>query len=71
MESVLMLAGMFLWPVWARAHARTAKERQQMATRCSREVLRLCLHGTLRLEKYPQLQELVTAAAKSEATGVA
>ena len=29
--SVIMLASCFLWPVWARSHARTAKERQQMA----------------------------------------
>jgi AcrR family transcriptional regulator len=53
--SVLTLAGMFLWPVWARAHTRTAKERQQMAKRFSREVLRLSLHGTLRPEKFPEL----------------
>ena len=53
--SVLMLAGAFLWPVWARAHTRTAKERQQMAKRFAREVLRLSLHGTLRSEKYRQL----------------
>ena len=53
--SVLTLAGMFLWPVWARAHTRNAKERQQMAKRFSREVLRLSLHGTLRPEKFPEL----------------
>lgn len=53
--SVLMLAGALLWPVWARAHTRSAKERQQMAKRFTREVLRLCLHGTLRAEKYPEL----------------
>jgi AcrR family transcriptional regulator len=53
--SVLMIAGAFLWPVWARAHTRTAKERQQMAKRFSREVLRLSLHGTLRPEKYRNL----------------
>jgi AcrR family transcriptional regulator len=58
--SVLMIAGSFLWPVWARAHARTAKERQQMAKRFTREVLRLSLHGTLRPEKYPQLDERVS-----------
>lgn len=57
--SVLLLAGAFLWPVWARAHARSAKERQQMAKRFTREVLRLCLHGTLRPEKYADLEELV------------
>ena len=58
--SVLMIAGSFLWPVWARAHARTAKERQQMAKRFTREVLRLSLHGTLRPEKYPQLDARVS-----------
>jgi AcrR family transcriptional regulator len=55
--SVLMLAGAFLWPVWARGHARAAKEREQMAKRFTREVLRLCLHGTLRQEKYPKLKD--------------
>jgi AcrR family transcriptional regulator len=53
--AVLMLASALLWPVWARAHVRTAKERQQMARRFTREVLRLCLHGTLRAEKYADL----------------
>lgn len=53
--SVLFLAGTFMWPVWARAHARTAKERQQMAERFADEVLRLTLHGTLRPEKYSEL----------------
>jgi len=55
--SVLFLAGTFIWPVWARAHARSAKERQQMSERFTREVLRLTLHGTLRPEKYPELAE--------------
>jgi AcrR family transcriptional regulator len=53
--AVLILASSFIWPVWARAHTRTAKERQMMARRFSREVLRLCLHGTLRPEKYAEL----------------
>lgn len=53
--SVLFLAGTFLWPVWARSHARSAKERERMAERYAREVLRLTLHGTLRPEKYPEL----------------
>lgn len=53
--SVLFLAGHFLWPVWARAHARTAKERVQMMERFTGEVLRLTLHGTLRAEKFADL----------------
>jgi AcrR family transcriptional regulator len=69
--SVVLLAGAFLWPVWARAHARSAKERQQMSKRFSREVLRLCLHGTLKPEKYADLEELVrqgNGAAKPRLT---
>jgi AcrR family transcriptional regulator len=54
--SVLFLAGHFIWPVWVRAHARSAKERRQMAKRFTREVLRLTLHGTLRPEKFPDLE---------------
>lgn len=56
---VLTLAGAFLWPVWARSHARSAKERQELAQRYSTEVLRLCLHGTLRPDKFRELDEKV------------
>jgi hypothetical protein len=64
----MLLTGSFLLPVWARAHSRSAKERQQMAKRFSREILRLTLHGTLRSEKYPELDARVSkesAASKS------
>lgn len=54
--SVLFLAGHFIWPVWARAQGRSAKERQQMSTRFHREILRLTLHGTLRPEKFRDLE---------------
>ncbi|MGH6960893.1 MAG: TetR/AcrR family transcriptional regulator, partial [Dongiaceae bacterium] len=54
-HSVIMLIGTFLWPVFARAHARTAKERQQMAKRFANEMLRLSLYGTMRPEKFPEL----------------
>jgi AcrR family transcriptional regulator len=54
-HSVLMLLGAFLWPVWAASHSRTAKERQQMAKRFSNESIRLSLYGTMRPEKYPEL----------------
>jgi AcrR family transcriptional regulator len=57
--SVLFLAGHFMWPVWARAHTRAAKERQQMAARFHREVLRLTLHGTLQPEKFKALEARV------------
>src|SRR3546814_755647 len=54
-HTVLMLLSSFLWPVWARAHARTAKEREQMAQRYTNEVVRLSMYGTMRPEKYPEL----------------
>lgn len=54
-HSVLVLAGTFLWPVWIRAHARTAKERQEMSQRFTREMLRLALYGNLEPEKFPEL----------------
>jgi AcrR family transcriptional regulator len=57
--SVMMLGGYFLWPVWVRARARTKKEREAMARRMRREVLRLSLHGILRAEKFPHLQKLL------------
>jgi AcrR family transcriptional regulator len=56
---VMTLAGAFLWPVWARAHSRTSKDRQNMAKRLSHEMLRMSLHGTLRPEKYPALDSKV------------
>ena len=55
--AVLTLAGVFLWPVWGRSHARSVRERQELAQRYSAEVMRLCLHGTLRPEKFPELDE--------------
>jgi hypothetical protein len=60
MMSVLSLVGSFLWPAWIRAHTRTAKERQELAERFSRELLRLSLHGTMRPEKYPELSARLT-----------
>jgi AcrR family transcriptional regulator len=56
--SVLMLGGIFLWPIWARAHARNAQERQQMTQRLAREVLRLSMYGTLIPERFPVLEKL-------------
>jgi len=54
-HSVLVLAGMFLWPVWIRAQARTAHERQEMSARFTREMLRLALYGNLRPDMFPEL----------------
>jgi AcrR family transcriptional regulator len=60
--TVLSIAGAFLWPVWVRSRARNAKEREQLAGRFSREMLRLSLHGTLQPEKYRDLNQRVADA---------
>jgi len=62
--SVLILSASFIWPVWARAHTRTAAERQQMSARFSRELMRLCLHGTMRPTKYKELDARVTKPSR-------
>lgn len=53
--SIIVLAGNFLWPVWARAHSQGAAERTALAHRFAREMLRLSLHGTLRPDKVPEV----------------
>ncbi len=58
--SVIMLAGYFLWPEWVRAHSKTDDERQAMAGRMRHEVLRLFMHGVLKPEKFPHLEELLS-----------
>lgn len=67
--SVITLTASFLWPVWARAHARGAKERQQMARRFARELLRFSLHGTMRPEKFPELDASTSGEAPRRGTG--
>jgi AcrR family transcriptional regulator len=54
--AVLMLTGYFLWPVWVRAHAKSKKERKQMAQRFAGEVLRLSMHGVLRADGHAILK---------------
>ena len=54
-HAVLMLVGVFLWPIWARAHASTESERRKMAKRFSKEVLRMNLNGTMVKEKFEAL----------------
>jgi AcrR family transcriptional regulator len=60
--AVIMLAGSFLWPVCARTRPRNAMERQDLATRFAHELLRFSLHGTLRPEKFRDIDERVSKA---------
>ncbi|MBU6268824.1 MAG: TetR/AcrR family transcriptional regulator [Sphingomonadales bacterium] len=53
--SVMMLAGLFLWPMWAQAHADDPATRTGLAKRFARECLRMSLHGTMKPERFPEL----------------
>jgi AcrR family transcriptional regulator len=55
--SVLVLSGAFLWPVWVRSHAKTDEERRLLANRMTRELLRLCLFGSMNPAAFPDLVE--------------
>lgn len=57
--SVIVLGGYFLWPEWVRAHSETDGERQKMVGRMRREMLRLFLHGVLKTEQFPQLEDIL------------
>lgn len=57
--SVMILAGYFLWPVWICARSHSPKERKAMSLKMRREFLRMSLYGTLRADKFPQLQALL------------
>lgn len=55
-QSVLMLTGYFMWPVWVRAHARSKRARKEMAKRYAGEVLRMSMHGVLRADSHAILK---------------
>jgi len=55
--SVIMLAGAFLWPVWARAHATSEPERRALAGRFAQECLRVSMYGSLRADRFPEIAE--------------
>lgn len=57
--SVVNLAGVFFWPILARAHAHTPKQRLELSRRFSQEILRLSLFGTMRAEAFPEIVERV------------
>lgn len=55
--SVLNLAGVFFWPIFARAHAADDDERQALSKRFSREILRLSMYGSMNASRFPEVAE--------------
>lgn len=71
--SVIVLSSIFLWPVWAQSHAKNKAEKRKLATRMSREVLRLSLFGSMNPAKFPdvvaRLREPVSLNDTAEIAG--
>ena len=67
--SVIMLAGAFLWPVWARAHATDTRGLRVLSHRFAQELLRLCMYGTLRPAHYPEIVSRLNAGRRAARTG--
>jgi AcrR family transcriptional regulator len=65
-SSVIMLAGVFLWPIWARAHAKSRKDLRQLAQRFVQECLRMSMYGSLRPEHYPEIAERLKAGGAAQ-----
>lgn len=63
--SVILLAGSMMWPVWARSHARDDEDRRMLARRFSQEVIRLCMYGSVKPEKYPKIIERLKGDVQS------
>lgn len=53
--SVLILAGVFFWPILVRAHAAGDKERARQTRRFADEVMRLSMYGTMKAEAFPEV----------------
>lgn len=66
--SVVNLAGVFFWPILARAHAANESERGELTRRFSHEILRLSMYGTMRAQSFPNVVERLSAAAAGDAT---
>jgi AcrR family transcriptional regulator len=71
--SVLTLAGIFLWPVWARAKGGDEAEQAVQARRIANECLRLSMYGSMRPDCFPdvaaRLQQLTTVTDAEPAVG--
>lgn len=60
--SVIVLAGTFLWPIWAHAGTLDPSGRKKAASRFSRELMRLSLHGSMVAERFPAIPQRIASA---------
>lgn len=59
--AVVNLAGVFFWPIWARAHAEDEQTRGKLARRFADETLRTSIYGTMKAEAFPEIVKRLAA----------
>jgi len=64
-HSFSLLAGVFMWPMWARSHSRTSRQLKQLTERYRSEMLRQAFHGTMNPLAFPEIVATGTAARKN------
>ncbi len=62
-HAMLMVVGAILWPIWMRASKCSDAQRRSLEKRFTNEVLRFNLNGTLRKDKFIDI-DLLTSKAK-------
>ena len=67
--TVVNLAGVIFWPILARAHAVTPKQRTELSRRFSQEILRLSLFGTMRADAFPDIVQRIRTSQNTEQDG--
>lgn len=48
-NSFMMIVSLFMWPLWVRSQSCTTEQRTAMVERFKKEILRLSLHGTVKV----------------------
>lgn len=69
--SVLILAGIFLWPVWARAKSEDGAGRAAQARRIANECLRMSMYGSMRADRFPDVAARLREGAKERGVDAA
>ncbi len=69
--SVLILAGIFLWPVWARAKSEDGAGRAAHARRIANECLRMSMYGSMRADRFPDVAARLREGAKERGVDAA
>ncbi len=64
-HAMLMVVGIFMWPVWTRAEEKSPAVRRKLAKRFVNETLRHSMYGILRRDQFQSLDEMALVSDES------